>query len=50
VNVDTSKNNIGANFMVTPRFFQGRLSGSNLGLASVSPGMVVPAAGAYGLE
>ncbi|MEX2114744.1 MAG: hypothetical protein WD845_16245 [Pirellulales bacterium] len=50
VNVDTSKNNIGANFMVTPRFFQGRLNSSSVGLASAAPGMIVPAAGAYGLE
>ena len=43
VNVDTSKNNIGANFMITPRFFQGRVGPS-------SAGMIVPVAGAYGLE
>jgi hypothetical protein len=42
VNVDTSKNNVGANFMVTPRFFQGRLPSS--------VGMTVPVAGVYGLE
>ncbi|MGD9723263.1 MAG: hypothetical protein AB7O59_18480 [Pirellulales bacterium] len=43
VNVDTSKNNVGANFMITPRFYQGRLGSS-------SAGMIVPVAGAYGLE
>ncbi len=50
LNVDTSKNNVGANFMLTPRFFQGRLGGNTMGLATATPGMIVPAAGAYGLE
>ena len=43
VNVDTSKNNIGANVMITPRFLQGRLG-------PPSAGMTVPVAGVYGLE
>ena len=43
INVDTSKDNIGANLMITPRFFQGRLG-------PPAAGMIVPVAGVYGLE
>lgn len=43
VNVDTSKNNVGANVMITPRFLQGRLG-------PPQSGMTVPVAGVYGLE
>ena len=46
INVDTSKNNVGANLMITPRFMQGRLNG----MSGMTPGMTVPAAGVYGLE
>ncbi len=42
VNVDTSKNNVGATFAIQPRFLQGRM-----GLATP---MAVPLAGLYGLE
>jgi hypothetical protein len=42
VNVDTSKNNVGANFAIQPRFLQGRLG-------PVTP-VAVPLAGVYGLE
>jgi hypothetical protein len=42
VNVDTSKNNIGATFAIQPRFLQGRMG--------VGAPMAVPLAGLYGLE
>jgi hypothetical protein len=45
VNVDTSKNNVGANIAVIPRFLQGRL-----GSSVPSAGMNLPVAGVYGLE
>jgi hypothetical protein len=43
LNVDTSKNNVGANLMIMPRFLQGRLG-------ATSTAMNVPVAGVYGLE
>jgi hypothetical protein len=42
VNVDTSKNNVGASFAIQPRFLQGRM-----GMATP---MAVPLAGLYGIE
>ncbi len=43
VNVDTSKGNVGATIAIQPRFLQGR-TGPPIG------GMLVPVAGAFGLE
>ncbi len=42
VNVDTSKNNVGATIAIQPRFLQGRMG--------LSAPMAVPLAGLYGLE
>ena len=42
-NVDASKDNVGVNFAVQPRFLPGLMLGSGLGAS-------VPPAGAYGLE
>jgi hypothetical protein len=42
VNVDTSKNNVGANLAIQPRFLQGRLG-------PAAP-VAIPAAGLYGIE
>jgi hypothetical protein len=42
VNVDTSKNNVGANLAIQPRFLQGRVG-------PAAP-VAIPIAGQYGLE